>query len=249
MLRHQLKTTQYILNCMLSLFGTSQISRASSRHVSHPESSSGSGARARHSDIRPFRPPRDKASSDLSDNVENHHPPERCPIHMNQAVEDNTNTEDEDYVPDANEMASFDDHIDNLFANHNVEVQNKGKKRKDSDWWDVEVIEDGVIRPLKQTVFEAIRIPPSRKIVLKFNESHQAVGGENSLLSGYLGADFKKFPISMKSWHEMKEYKESIYNDIIKRTFHFKDPNGKIKKVILKRLGKLWKDTRSSLFH
>ncbi|MED6177001.1 hypothetical protein PIB30_093601 [Stylosanthes scabra] len=52
----------------------------------------------------------------------------------------------------------------------------------------------------------------------------------------------------MKSWHEMKEYKESIYNDVIK-SFHFEDPKGKIKKDILKRMGKLWKDTRSDLFH
>ncbi|MED6160164.1 hypothetical protein PIB30_048776 [Stylosanthes scabra] len=53
----------------------------------------------------------------------------------------------------------------------------------------------------------------------------------------------------MKSWHEMKEYKEFIYNDVIKRTFHFEDTKGEIKKVILARLGKLWKNTRSNLFH
>ncbi|MED6179395.1 hypothetical protein PIB30_000508 [Stylosanthes scabra] len=55
------------------LHRTSHISGASTQHVSHPESSSRSGARARHSEIRPFRPPRDKAFSDLSDGVENHH--------------------------------------------------------------------------------------------------------------------------------------------------------------------------------
>ncbi|MED6122480.1 hypothetical protein PIB30_040210 [Stylosanthes scabra] len=52
----------------------------------------------------------------------------------------------------------------------------------------------------------------------------------------------------------MKEYNETVYNDVIKgpeikRTFHFEDPTGEIKKDILKRLGKLWKDTRSNLFH
>ncbi|MED6136959.1 hypothetical protein PIB30_060605 [Stylosanthes scabra] len=47
----------------------------------------------------------------------------------------------------------------------------------------------------------------------------------------------------------MKEYKESICNDVIKRTFHFEDPKGKIKEGILKKLGKLWKDTRSNLFN
>ncbi|MED6159339.1 hypothetical protein PIB30_041416 [Stylosanthes scabra] len=158
---------------------------------------------------------------------------------------DNTDTEDEDYVPDANEMASFDDHIDNLFADHDAEEQKKGKKRKDNKPWEVEVIEDGFIRPLKQTVFEAASIPSRRKILLRFNESNQAVSDGGKLLSGYLGslgADFKTFPISMKSWHEIKEYKES-------RTFYFEDPKGKIKKDILKRLEKLLKDARSNLFH
>ncbi|MED6198934.1 hypothetical protein PIB30_071355 [Stylosanthes scabra] len=238
-------------NTAEKLHRTSQLSEASSQHVSHPESSSESGVRAGHSEIRLFRPPRDKASSDLSDSVENRHPHERCTTHVNQAVVNNTDTEDEDYVPDADEMASFYDHIDNLFADHDVKEQNKGKKRMDNKSWEVKVIEDGVIRPLKQTVFGAASIPPGRKIVLRFNESNQAVGDEGGLLSGYLGslgADFKTFPISMKGWHEMKEYKESVYNDVIK-TFHFEDLKGKIKKDILKRLGKLWKDTRSNLFH
>ncbi|MED6195501.1 hypothetical protein PIB30_038447 [Stylosanthes scabra] len=211
---------------------TCHLSGAPSEHVSHPESSSDSGAHARHSDIRPFRPPRDKASSDPSDSVEHRHPPERCPIHMNQDVVDNIDTEDKDCVLDADEMESFDDDINNLFANHDAEEQNKGKKRKDIDWWDVEVI--------------------GRKIVLKFNESHQVLADGGGLLSGYLGglgADFKKFPISLKSWHKMKKYKESVYNDFIKRTFHFEDSKGKIKKDILKRLEKLWKDSRSNLLH
>ncbi|MED6163982.1 hypothetical protein PIB30_085197, partial [Stylosanthes scabra] len=111
---------------------------------------------------------------------------------------------------------------------------------------------DGVIRPLKQTVFDAVTIPPDRKIVLRFNESHQAIGDAGGILSGYLGglgAGFTKFPISMKNWQEMKEYKETVYNDVIKRIFHFEDHTGEIKKDILKRLGKLWKDTRSNLFH
>ncbi|MED6201245.1 hypothetical protein PIB30_092956, partial [Stylosanthes scabra] len=166
-------TCQTLLENVGKLHKTSQILGASLQHVSHPKSFSGSGARARHSDIRLFCPPRDKASSDPSDSVENRHPPERCPIHMNQTEVDNTDIEDEDYVPDADEMSSFDDHINNLFANHDAEEQNKGEKRKDIDWWDVEVIEDGVIRPLKQTMFEAVTIPPCRKIVLRFNESHQ----------------------------------------------------------------------------
>ncbi|MED6107865.1 hypothetical protein PIB30_018149 [Stylosanthes scabra] len=104
---------------------TCPISGAPSEHVSHPESSFGSGGRARHSDIRPFHPPRDKASSAPSASVEKRRAPERCPNHGNQAEVDNTDTEDEDYVLDANEMTSFDDYINNLFANHDAEQQNK----------------------------------------------------------------------------------------------------------------------------
>ncbi|MED6179394.1 hypothetical protein PIB30_000507 [Stylosanthes scabra] len=97
-------------------------------------------------------------------------------------------------------MASFDDHIDNLFRDHDAEEQHKGKKRKDNKAWQVEVIEDGMIRPLPDTVFEANSIPVGRKIVLRFNESNQAVGEGDGLLNGFLGglgADFKAFPISM----------------------------------------------------
>ncbi|MED6211940.1 hypothetical protein PIB30_078391 [Stylosanthes scabra] len=85
---------------------------------------------------------------------------------MNQVVVDNANLEHEDYVLDADEMASFDDHLDNLFAKKYAREQNMGKRRKDNDWWSVEVIEDGVIRPLKQIVFDAVTIPPGMKIVL-----------------------------------------------------------------------------------
>ncbi|MED6136960.1 hypothetical protein PIB30_060606 [Stylosanthes scabra] len=85
-------------------------------------------------------------------------------------------TEDEDYVPDADEMASFDDHIDNLFADHDAEEQNNRKRRTDNKPWEVDVIEDGVIRPLPQTMFEANSIPAGRKIVLRFDEYNQAVG-------------------------------------------------------------------------
>ncbi|MED6115193.1 hypothetical protein PIB30_087906 [Stylosanthes scabra] len=106
-----------------------QISGAPSENVSHPESSSSSGSRARHSKIRPFRPPRDKAYSAPSASVENCHPPNRCPNHRNQPEVDNTDTENDDYISDADEMASFDDHIDNLFGNHDAEQQNKGKKK------------------------------------------------------------------------------------------------------------------------
>ncbi|MED6170337.1 hypothetical protein PIB30_029940 [Stylosanthes scabra] len=72
----------------------------------------------------PFRPPRDKSSA-LSVSIENCYPLDRCPNHSNQAEVDNIDTENDDYVLNADKTASFDDHIDNLFVNHNVEQQNK----------------------------------------------------------------------------------------------------------------------------
>ncbi|MED6137689.1 hypothetical protein PIB30_067291 [Stylosanthes scabra] len=226
------------------LHRTSHISGASTQHVSHPEPSSGSGAQARHLEIRPFRPPRDKASSVPPDSVENRQ--------VYGPVVDNKDTEDEDYVPGSDELESFDDHIDNLFAAHDAEQQLNDKKRNRNKPWQVEVIEDGEIRPLPHTVFEANSISAGRKIVLRFDEFNQAVGEGAGLLDGFLGglgADFKALPISMKGWHDMKDYKESVYNDVIKKTFHFEDPKGKIKEGILKKLGKNWKDTRSNLFN
>ncbi|MED6177000.1 hypothetical protein PIB30_093600 [Stylosanthes scabra] len=127
-------------NIARKLHRTSQLSGASSQHVSHQESCSGSGARAGHSKIRPFRPPRDKTAFDSSERVGNRHSHERCTTHVNQAIVDNTDTEDEDYVPNTDEIASFDDHLDNLFVDHDAELQNKGKKRKDNKPWEVEVI-------------------------------------------------------------------------------------------------------------
>ncbi|MED6159340.1 hypothetical protein PIB30_041417 [Stylosanthes scabra] len=76
-------------NTVGKLHWTFQLAGASSQHVSHPESSSEGGVRAGHLEIRSFRPPRDKASSDLSDSIENRHPHERYTTHVNQAVVDN----------------------------------------------------------------------------------------------------------------------------------------------------------------
>ncbi|MED6203623.1 hypothetical protein PIB30_001321 [Stylosanthes scabra] len=224
---------------------TSHISVASSQPVSHPEPSSENGARARQSEIRPCRPPRDKALTAPSDSFDNRHPPERCPTHVYRPVVDNTDTEDEDYVPGSDELESFDDHIDNLFAAHDAEQQQNVKKRSRNKPWEVDVIEDGKIRRLPHTVFEANSIPVGRKIVLDIDKFNQPVGEGAGLLGGFLGglgADFKALPISMKGWHDMKDYKES-------RTFHFEDPTGKVKEGILMKLGKNWKDTRSNLFN
>ncbi|MED6160044.1 hypothetical protein PIB30_047785 [Stylosanthes scabra] len=81
------------------------ISGAPSELISHLEYSSGSG----------------EATSAPPASVENRHHPEIRQNHMIKAKVDNIDIEDEDYVLDADDMASFNDHIDNLFANQDAE--------------------------------------------------------------------------------------------------------------------------------
>ncbi|XP_020963399.1 uncharacterized protein LOC110265012 [Arachis ipaensis] len=47
---------------------------------------------------------------------------------------------DDDYDPEVDEVPSFDDHIDDLFAAQEVEGQHNNKKAKDTDFWEVTVI-------------------------------------------------------------------------------------------------------------
>ncbi|XP_057763489.1 uncharacterized protein LOC130983285 [Arachis stenosperma] len=84
--------------------------------------------------------------------------------------------EDEDYDPEADEVPLFDDHIDDLFAVQEVEGQHNNKKAKDTDFWEVIVIEDGVRKVSKLSVKEAIALPSNTKIELPFNSQLQPIG-------------------------------------------------------------------------
>ncbi|MED6111740.1 hypothetical protein PIB30_055077 [Stylosanthes scabra] len=137
---------------------------------------------------------------------------------------DNTDTEDEDYVPGSDELESFDDHIDNLFAAHNVEQQQNVKKCNRNKPWKVDVIEDGKIRHLPHTVFEANSIPAGRKIVLDIDEYNQPVGEE---------------PAYWVVFWWIRSRLQCTTNK----------PDGDVKEGILKKLGKNWKGTRSHLFN
>ncbi|RYR62167.1 hypothetical protein Ahy_A04g019554 [Arachis hypogaea] len=110
---------------------------------------------------------------------------------------------DEDYDLEADEVESFDDHVNDLFAVHEVERQgNANSKKKDTDFWEVDVIENGVTSCMELTVKEALTRPPGRKIVLQHNKVLQQVGQAASLLSGFLGtlvADFQQLPICESS--------------------------------------------------
>ncbi|RYR09396.1 hypothetical protein Ahy_B05g077698 [Arachis hypogaea] len=72
--------------------------------------------------------------------------------------------EDEDYDPEADEVPSFDDHINDLFAAQEVEGQHNNGKHRDTDFWKVTIIEDGVRKDSRLSVREAIALPSNRKI-------------------------------------------------------------------------------------
>ncbi|XP_020973254.1 uncharacterized protein LOC110269752 [Arachis ipaensis] len=187
------------------------------------------------SSLRPFRPPRTEPLPALQ-------PP------MNGAQ--HSEPPDEDLDPEADEVDSFEQHVDNLFA---ASEALKCKRRKTTEFWDVKIIEsDGTIKQLHLSVREAMKPPNGRKIVLRFNNRLQPVGNKAGILSGVvemLGSDYTKFRICEKDWRKVRS-KDKIYNECVKELFHFEeDSGGIIKRIVLKMLGRAWKDTRNHLYH
>ncbi|KAL4357166.1 hypothetical protein AHAS_Ahas09G0159500 [Arachis hypogaea] len=151
---------------------------------------------------------------------------------------------------EADEVDSFDQHVDNLFAASDAQ---KRKERKTTEFWDVKTIEfDGTIKQIKLSVKEAMKPPNGRKILLRFNSTLQPVGDEAGLLSGVmglLGSDYTKFPICEKDWRKVHT-RDKVYNECVKEMFHFEeDSRGIIKRIIFKMLGRAWKETRNILYH
>ncbi|XP_020970133.1 uncharacterized protein LOC110268366 [Arachis ipaensis] len=179
------------------------------------------------------------------------HPPRSEPRPEPQATNGSRVTEpcNEAIDPEANEVDSFEEHIDRMFAASDAA---KRKRRKTTEFWDVDLIDsEGIIKQAKMNVREAMeRSLNGSKIILRFNEELQAVGDRACLLSGILGAlgsDYSKFPICEKSWAKVQG-KDRVYDNCIKEMFHFQDSSGLIKKSFLKQMEKSWKDTRGRLF-
>ncbi|RYQ85604.1 hypothetical protein Ahy_B10g105169 [Arachis hypogaea] len=206
-----------------------------------PPPRSGNGARQSRVNTIPFRPPRNEtwlaSSSDIGDArvpaTNRKHPPD-----SHEGVDDHS--KDEDYDPEVDKIESFDDHLDNIFAAHEVERQGNANK-------------NSVISFMELTVKEALALPPGKKIVLHHNRELQQVGQAAGLLSGFLGtlgSDFQQLPICAKSWKTMsKASKEHAY-DQVKRVFHYEDDKrGWIKRRILQRIGSCWRNSRNHLFH
>ncbi|QHO21020.1 uncharacterized protein DS421_11g342990 [Arachis hypogaea] len=106
-------------------------SSAQRRARAPPPPHSGNGARQSWVNAILFRPPRNEARLDPSSDIGDARAPATNKKHpdLHEVVDDHS--EDEDYDPEADEVESFDDHVDDLFAAHEVERQGNanGKKR------------------------------------------------------------------------------------------------------------------------
>ncbi|RYR42485.1 hypothetical protein Ahy_A08g038961 isoform B [Arachis hypogaea] len=123
---------------------------------------------------------------------------------LHEVVDDHS--EDEDYDPEADEVESFDDHVDDLFTAHEVECQGNANSKKRTPIVGLLILfpllENGVTSCMELTVKEALVLPPGKKIVLNHNKELQQVGHAAGLLSGFLGtlgSDFQQLPICEKS--------------------------------------------------
>ncbi|XP_020969011.1 uncharacterized protein LOC110267594 [Arachis ipaensis] len=96
----------------------------------------------------------------------------------------------------------------------------KRKRRKTTEFWDVELIDsDGIVKQAKMSVKEDMeQFLNGSKVILRFNDELQAIGDRAGMLSGILGvmgSDYSKFPICEKSWAKVQG-KDTVYNDCTK---------------------------------
>ncbi|MED6173345.1 hypothetical protein PIB30_058459 [Stylosanthes scabra] len=145
--------------------------------------------------------------------------PATCEYSRSRADLEDTDSEDEDYNPDADVDESLEEHLDNLSEREDVRRRGKETTHKKRDLWEVHVIEDGVQRPESITSNEVFSLPPGRQVVLPFDTLLRPCGQAGGLLSMVLGSmanDFSLFPIGVKSWKQMTVYKEREFNRQIK---------------------------------
>ncbi|RYR31685.1 hypothetical protein Ahy_B01g056554 isoform A [Arachis hypogaea] len=117
--------------------------------------------------------------------VRNAFHPADLPSSPTVVVRGNSEPGDEDLDPEENEVDSFNQHIDNLFATSEAQRRQGCKTPK---FWNVNIIDsDDTINHARLIVREAMKQPKSRKIILKFNNKLQPIGDEGGLLSGVLG--------------------------------------------------------------
>ncbi|XP_057720004.1 uncharacterized protein LOC130934454 [Arachis stenosperma] len=152
---------------------------------------------------RPFLPPRSvprPTTQTSTNNIQNSEPG-----HVNLAA-------------NANDVDSLDQEADDPLVDTSAQSR---KGRKTTEFWAVKIIDsDGTIKSVKLIVREAMKRPNGRKIVLRFNNTKQAIGDETGLLNGVLvneGTIKKNILKSMENaW---KETRLRLYNDCYEPTF------------------------------
>ncbi|MED6108345.1 hypothetical protein PIB30_022934 [Stylosanthes scabra] len=173
-----------------------------------------------------FRPPRSEVRPAKSVRVvvPKVPTPRECSTH--RANLDDTSSEDEGYIPDADVEESWEESLGNLFEREEVGRSDKQSRRKERDVWHVQVIENEVERLESITGKQVFSLSAGRKVVLTFDTIHKLVGDAGGLLGtalGSLASDFSLFPIGMRSWKHMTDYKEQEYNRQIMRFVYFQD--------------------------
>ncbi|RYR78412.1 hypothetical protein Ahy_A01g003207 [Arachis hypogaea] len=201
-------------------------------------------------------PPHNEARLAPSSNIRDTRAPATNKKHPNlhEVVDDHS--EDENYDSEVDEVESFDDPVDDLFAEHEVECQgNANSKKKDTDYWVVDVIENGVTYCMELTVKEALALTPGKKIALNHNRELQQVGQAAGLLSGLLGtlaSNFQQLPICEKSWKTTsKASMEHAFDQfkVIESSTMRMIGRGIIKREIVQRIGSSKRNARNYLFH
>ncbi|RYR26962.1 hypothetical protein Ahy_B02g061292 [Arachis hypogaea] len=149
-------------------------SSAQQRARAPPPPHSGKGARQSRVNAIPFRPPRNETRLASTSDIRDARAPATNRKHqpdLHEVVDDHS--EDEDYDPEADEVESFDDHLDDLFAAHEVEHQGNANSKKGH-----RLLENGVTSSMELTVKEALALPSGKTIVLHHNRELQQVGQE-----------------------------------------------------------------------
>ncbi|MED6184233.1 hypothetical protein PIB30_045478 [Stylosanthes scabra] len=227
--------------------GRTELSSVQQRDVHKNTLSTGSGPCQAPSNARQFRPPRNEARLAHSTRVAVPRVPAARDYSRFHADMDDSDSGDLDYNPVADKVDSWEDHLDNLFEREEVKSPDTEVRRRDIDIWKVNVIENGVMTPLNITARQVFSLPVGRQIVLPLNSLFQATSDAGGMLSAVLGImviDFAAFLIHVRSWKHMTIYKEREYDRQIKV-----EDQKAAKKVILDKLGKIWKDTRGRLFY
>ncbi|MED6167368.1 hypothetical protein PIB30_002343 [Stylosanthes scabra] len=184
--------------------------------------SSGSGTKQALPKVTQFRLPRNEVRPGKSARIVVLKVPAPRENSLHLADMDDSNSEDEDYISEANEEESSG----NLSEREEDGGSGKETRRKDRDVWHVQVIENGVERPESITAKHVFSLSAGRKVVLKFDTMLKPVGDAGGLLSTVLGSmtgDFSLFPIRTRSWKHMTINKEREYNRQIMRFFSFED--------------------------